>query len=154
MWECIRRYKSVLGARDCVRACNCIWGYSVYEVTVYMRASSVYDGAQARWAEEYKLPLFHTSIAHLNNRPLFATFPSLITLQLFLPIISSTFFFFKIQKGVYTRLVGGGWKTTNWVSFTPRLLPLIEPWYRHSGSLLLGPFWHSSSVDNILTLNF
>ena len=38
---------------------------TAYEVTVYMRASSVYEGAQARWAEEYKLPLFHTSIAHL-----------------------------------------------------------------------------------------
>ena len=66
-----------------------------------MRASSVYEGAQARWAEEYKLPLFHTSIAHLNNRPVFATFPTLIALRLFLPIISFTFFV--ILKGVYTR---------------------------------------------------
>ena len=51
----------------------------------------------ARWEEEYKLPLFHTSIAHLNNRPVFATFPTSIALRLFLLMIS----FFVILKGVY-----------------------------------------------------
>ena len=62
------------------------------------------------------------------------------------------------------RLLRGGRKTTNWVSFTPRLLSLWSRtdtkiqvrffWDHFDIQVLLITFWHSSSFDNIFILTF
>ena len=120
----------------------------------YMRASSVYEGARysPRWAEEYKLPLFHTSIAHLNNRPVFATFPTLIALRLFLPIIS--FPFFSRFWRDYIRQVGRWVENYKLGLFHASIAPsdpTLIPWFRFSsfGTILTFKFfWHSTSQYN------